>query len=338
MASWYRKVDVRMWGDLKFRSLSPHGQFLWFRLLTGPETTAMPGVIPTGKATLAEALGWSSEAITGAFGELLRQRMVVADFDARLIFLPKALRYNPPAAPNVVISWRSTFDALPECSVKAEILRTFGEELERCSDGFRNAFRKAFRMASLIQDQDQDQDQKQDQDQDQKREKGLPLLRLHQPEQRMLLPPAQTSKVKKPRVDVQTVWDHFVATRTLKGRPPAFDEKRSKMIAERLKSYTVDDLKHAVEGHWLREWHIAEGFIGPEYIFRDAKAVDSCIEAYERAREERPPPAPPTEKREEASEESKQILRDAMARLTQRIDDDNARVAEMISQTQTKKH
>lgn len=149
-----------------------------------------------------------------------------------------------------------------------------------------------------------------------------------------LLPSAQTSEARTPRVDVQAVWDHFISTRTMKGRPPALDAKRAKMIAERLKSYTVDDLKHAAEGHWLREWHITEGFIGPEYVFRDAKAVDSCIEAYERDREERqranPLPPPPPDTSGPATEASKKLLAEAMAKLNARIDEDNARMAAAI--------
>lgn len=198
MASWYRKVDVRMWGDLKFRSLTSRGQFLWFRLLTGPETTAMPGVIPVGKATLAEALGWSQDDIGAAFAELVRQRMVMVDFDARLVFLPRALRYNPPAAPNVVISWRATFDALPECELKTEIIRTFAEGMESYSDGFRHAFRKAFAKTYPIQDQDQDQDQEQKQEGERRLPPPSPTGRSQRGQTIPLLPPS-TEPAKKAR-------------------------------------------------------------------------------------------------------------------------------------------
>ena len=41
----YRKIEVRMWGDEKFRMLSPlppSGQSLWLFLLTGPHTGPIP--------------------------------------------------------------------------------------------------------------------------------------------------------------------------------------------------------------------------------------------------------------------------------------------------------
>lgn len=193
--SWYRKVDVRMWGDAKFAALSSRGKFLWFRLLTGPETIALPGVIPVGPGALAEALGWSLEETRDAFRELLGNGMVRADFETRLVFLPRALRYNPPAAPNVVISWRAPFDALPECALKAEILRVFADGLGELSEGFREAFRKAFGKACPIQDQDQDQEQKQEQDRE-RRAPALPPSAVA-PQRRNLLPPSRPTPERR---------------------------------------------------------------------------------------------------------------------------------------------
>lgn len=103
--SRYRKIEVRTWADERFRSLSPmppSGQGLWFFLLTGPHTGPIPGLFRAGRLAMAEELGWEAEAFDEAFREVSQQGMAKADFKARLVWLPKALKHNKPESPNVV--------------------------------------------------------------------------------------------------------------------------------------------------------------------------------------------------------------------------------------------
>jgi len=130
--SRYRKVELQMWGDKKFQALSPlppSGQGLWVYLLTGPSTSLVPGLLPVGRAAMAEELGWPLEAFDEAFGEVFRLGMVQADWKARLVWLPNALRdSNKPENPNVAVAWRTAFDLLPECELKTaagDAIRTF---------------------------------------------------------------------------------------------------------------------------------------------------------------------------------------------------------------------
>lgn len=142
----YRKIDVRMYGDAKFRRLSrpqPCGQYLWIWLLTGPCTSVIPGVIPHGPAAMAERIGWPVEAFRKAFAEVLDEGMAKADFDAPLIVLPNAVRYDPPQSPNVVRSWRVVWDELPECSLKLEFWQSVKGFLEAFGKGFTEAFGEA---------------------------------------------------------------------------------------------------------------------------------------------------------------------------------------------------
>jgi hypothetical protein len=134
--SVYRKVEVQTWGDKKFIALSPLppcGQGLWLYLLTGPRTGILPGLLHAGRAAMAEELGWSVEAFDEAFGEAFRLGMVEADWKARLVWLPNALREsNKPENPNVAIAWRKAFDVLPECELKTaagDAIRTFLADL-----------------------------------------------------------------------------------------------------------------------------------------------------------------------------------------------------------------
>ncbi len=123
--SRYRKVEVRIWSDEKFRALSPvqpSGQGLCFFLLTGPHTGPIPGLFRAGRAAMAEELGWPLEAFDEAFREVSEQGMAKADFAARLMWLPNAIKHNKPESPNVVKSWSAEFDLLPECPLKLEAL------------------------------------------------------------------------------------------------------------------------------------------------------------------------------------------------------------------------
>jgi hypothetical protein len=128
----YRKVEVRTWGDEKFRALSPIpacGAGLWLYLITGPHTGPIPGLFRAGRAGMAEELGWELEAFDKAFEEVTSQGMVKADLKARVMWIPNAIRCNRPESPNVVKSWASEFDLIPECDLKREAYASLREAL-----------------------------------------------------------------------------------------------------------------------------------------------------------------------------------------------------------------
>ncbi len=157
----FSNVSRRMWNDAKFRALSappPNGQTLWFRLLTGPELGPIPGVFSVGEMALAEALGWPLEGFREAFAEAFRQGLVQADFGARFVWVPNALKHNRPQSKNVILSWRAAWIELPECRLKHEAWRAFVAFLEGYGEGFAEAFRKACPKACDIQEQEQEQD------------------------------------------------------------------------------------------------------------------------------------------------------------------------------------
>lgn len=119
----HRKIDTGMWGDEKFRSLTrprPNAQSLWIFILTGPHTTAAPGLFCAGEAGLAEALAWPLRSFRRHFGELEARGMVRADWGARVVWVPRALRYNPPESANVVRAWRKAIADIPECQLRDE--------------------------------------------------------------------------------------------------------------------------------------------------------------------------------------------------------------------------
>jgi hypothetical protein len=158
----YRKIDTRMWADAKFRALSsplPSGKYLWIALLTGPHTTNLPGLFRIGEMAMAEELGWSLEGFRKGFGELLREGLAKADWSARVVWIPNAIKYNPPDNPNVVKSWRDSWDEVPECPLKAEAYEALKGFTERFGEGFAKAFREGCAKGLANQEQEQEQDQ-----------------------------------------------------------------------------------------------------------------------------------------------------------------------------------
>lgn len=154
----YRKVDVCIWGDKKFAALSPprpSAQFLWFNLLTGMHTCAIPGLSTAGEAMLAEVLRWPLPAFRRCWQEIEAQGMAEADWRARVIYLPKAIAYNEPESPNVVKAWRELLPEIPECPLKSKAVVRIGKYLEGMgaswleawSEGWSEAFREAFSEA-----------------------------------------------------------------------------------------------------------------------------------------------------------------------------------------------
>lgn len=163
----YRKIDVRTWGDENFRSLSkppPNGQSLWFFLLTGPHTTQIPGVSSVGEMGLAEFTNWPLEGFRKAFHEVISKGMVKADLNARLLWIPNAIKYNKPESPNVVKSWENTWDELPECDLKNEIYQYLKSYLEGLGEAFAKAFDEACRKPSLKAMANYEQEQEQEQE------------------------------------------------------------------------------------------------------------------------------------------------------------------------------
>lgn len=171
--SRYRKIEVAVWSDERFRSLTPappNAQTLWLYLLCGPRTTALPGLVIAGELVMAADLGWSVEAFREAFGEVFAKGMAEASWKGGLVVLPKALLDSTgdpretakPQSPNVIRSWAKAWDEVPDCDLKDKYLLTLAKFSKALGEAFSKAFAEAFRKAlakasrhpSPIQEQD----------------------------------------------------------------------------------------------------------------------------------------------------------------------------------------
>ena len=208
----YRKVEVRTWGDEKFRALTPIppcGQGLWLFLITGPHTGPIPGLFRAGRAAMAEELGWEIEDFDRAFQEASERGMVKADFRARFVWIPNAIRHNRPESPNVVRSWASEFDLLPECSLKQEALEALKASVHALGEPFARAFDEAlgkallkpFSKAMPNQEQHRHQEQEQEQERDQKQVAGSLAAQGGAGEPAAPTPPVGRKKAAEPNVN-----------------------------------------------------------------------------------------------------------------------------------------
>ena len=93
---------------------------------------------------MAESLDWTLRGFRRAFAELAEKEMVKADWPARVVWLPNAVKYNEPESPNVVRSWKKAWGEIPESQLKHEALATLKSYLEAMKQGFHEAFLEAF--------------------------------------------------------------------------------------------------------------------------------------------------------------------------------------------------
>lgn len=143
----YRRVSVGMWGDEKFRRLSPlkpSGQALWIYLLTGPHTGPIPGLFSVTQSELQERLGWEPKAFREAFREVLGLGLIEFSESDKIVWIFRAINHNRPQSPNVIRSWGKAADLIPDGDLKNRALAHLYDHLKDFGKGFRKAFRDTF--------------------------------------------------------------------------------------------------------------------------------------------------------------------------------------------------
>jgi hypothetical protein len=166
----WRPFYLRTWSDRRVTALSrptPNAQTLLMWLFVGKQTGQIPGLFEIGERAFAEMLGWPlhggetlleplperlPKGFREAFREVSEQGWVKADWNARLVYVPSAIRKPKPANPNVVRGWRKAWRSLPECDLKDEAARDFKLFLEGLGEGFAKAFDEVLGNGTRNQD------------------------------------------------------------------------------------------------------------------------------------------------------------------------------------------
>lgn len=69
--------------------------------------------------------------------------MACYDGKGGLIWFPNFLRHNRPESPNVLKSWRPSYDDLPECALGERIFTALGKYAESLGKAYAEAFQEA---------------------------------------------------------------------------------------------------------------------------------------------------------------------------------------------------
>lgn len=159
----YRKVDTRVWNDAKFRTLSADAKLIFLFLLTHPAMTSLGAMRATIPGMAAE-LGTLSKGFGEGFGELSRKGFVECDETASFVALRNFLKYNGPENPNVVKSWESALDLIPECAMKALVLQRAVACVDALGETFSKGLPIPFRKGMPNQEQEQEPEPEQEQE------------------------------------------------------------------------------------------------------------------------------------------------------------------------------
>ena len=119
----YYEVSVRTWVSADFKSLTQEGQLLWLFFLCGPIKTPLPGFYSVGSGACLDHLRWPVDKFINAMQELKDRNMLVFDDKYNVVYLPKWAKYNrPPSNPNVLKSWLSLLENVPDCELKKKYI------------------------------------------------------------------------------------------------------------------------------------------------------------------------------------------------------------------------
>ena len=114
----YGQVQTTFWG--RSALLSDRAKLLALYLLTGPHSTGL-GCFRLPYGYVVADLGWTQDSVRKAFAELSRNGF--ADRFDDVVFVPKFLRFNGMANPNVALARQKEYEALPNGEAKSRVAR-----------------------------------------------------------------------------------------------------------------------------------------------------------------------------------------------------------------------
>ena len=129
--SHYRNIDVKIWNDEKFLSLSEEAAFVFFHLLSHPEMKPYGAMRGTVEGLSSEFPFFSSERYAKGFKELLDERLIIRSGRGCFLRIKNFLKYNPPPNPNTLKNWLESVYYLPECPERIQLLKDFKPFAER---------------------------------------------------------------------------------------------------------------------------------------------------------------------------------------------------------------
>lgn len=115
----FGKVWCELFDDPRVQALPERAQLLYFRLITGPETLRVPGLVRVRRGALMDRYGWSQAEFDGYFQAIEAAKLATADWERGIVLLQDQLRYefNKPTSLNMVVCWRRELVAVRDCDL-----------------------------------------------------------------------------------------------------------------------------------------------------------------------------------------------------------------------------
>jgi hypothetical protein len=159
----YRLIEPRLWTTAAFRAmgpLKPSGQALWLYLLTGPRTTAFPGLVVARQGVIADDLGWTLDELRTVLAEPGVSLLLEADWGAGVVLILNAFytqdgqpteTATPPSV-NHVRGWLKGWSEIPESPLKYAYMKRLETFLEALGGGLGVALREGYPYPSSTQE------------------------------------------------------------------------------------------------------------------------------------------------------------------------------------------
>jgi len=114
----FAAVCPEVWRDKEYRKqLTLEQRHIWLHLLTSPTRTHFPGLLRTTIKEIAALVDLSPRKVAAAIEEFKKLGWAEYDAEEELLYLPKALKYNPPDNEKQLIHWVRVWSSFPECSL-----------------------------------------------------------------------------------------------------------------------------------------------------------------------------------------------------------------------------
>ena len=161
----YRKIDPRIWNDVKFRSLGHDAQYIFMYLLTSPHSTAWGAYVIDDLYIQADT-GMSAKRVSESVSELLDLGLILRCKKTRLICFPNWFKFNRPENERSAKACLNGILSMP----KSKVLTVYCNGSETVIEMFANNSLTMNEMLGCEQEQEQEQEKDFEQEQEQEQE------------------------------------------------------------------------------------------------------------------------------------------------------------------------
>ena len=249
----YSRINCRVWNDERVRKLGPLAKRVWLRLLAPIERGRIPGLFQAWPDGIRLTVGLTVGEFDTSWLEVVSTMGAKHDPEAGLIYLPNALKHDPPRNPNQVKGWLSGLRELPECSLKAEAIRDIKQFLESLGPSF------AKPLAELVPNTN------------------------HIPCTKNQVDPKQGKSAETSKSDALDsmaikVWEHYARRydETVNKKRRLGRQTRSK-LRTRLKTYTAEELIEAIDRMFLDSWSVGVGALELKRIIHSDEKAEAWL-------------------------------------------------------------